>query len=106
MQDDAFCSSFEAAMTTDLLSELRLSLSALARRENVHSSTPWRWCLRGIRGHRLESFNVGGKRFTTTLAYERWIEAINGEPIASGQTARQGEREIDRAEKELDDLGV
>jgi hypothetical protein len=50
---------------TAILAEPRISFPALARREDVHLSTVWRWALRGCKGHRLESFSVGGKKFTT-----------------------------------------
>lgn len=84
----------------------RLSLQQLARREGIHLSTAWRWCLRGIRGHKLESFNIGAKKFTTEGAYARWLAAINGEAITKGVTPRQRERDIDRAERELSKLGI
>lgn len=63
---------------SNLLDEPRITLSALAKRECVHLSTCWRWCLKGCRGERLESFNVGGKKFTTSPAFERWLSRING----------------------------
>ena len=91
---------------TAILTESRISFSALARREGVHISTVWRWCLRGCKGHVLESFSIGGKKFTTLPAYERWVAAINDEPIVNGETPRQRERAIERAEREAEQLGV
>ena len=64
---------------TALLTEQRISLTALAEREGIHPSTVWRWCRIGHKGHRLESFNVGAKVFTTSEAWDRWMNAINGE---------------------------
>jgi hypothetical protein len=40
-----------------------------------HVSTLWRWCLRGCKGVRLDSLCIGGKRFVTATAIERFIEA-------------------------------
>lgn len=60
-----------------LLTEPRLSLSSLARREGVHTATAWRWVTRGVRGQRLESLVIGGKRFTTEAAFSRWVAALN-----------------------------
>jgi hypothetical protein len=60
-----------------LLTEPRISLPDLARREGVHLSTVWRWCRVGCKGIRLEAFMVGGKKFTTLPAYERWILKLN-----------------------------
>lgn len=61
-----------------LFSEPRISINDLAKREHVHPSTCWRWCLRGCRGERLESIVIGGKKFTTLPAFERWLVKING----------------------------
>ncbi len=83
---------------TYLLAEPRISFSELAQRENVHISTVWRWALRGCKGHKLESFNVGGKEFTTLPAYERWLAKINGEALPVGRTPGQREADRQRAE--------
>jgi len=95
-------------MAIDLLSESRISPTKLARREGISPSTPWRWLLRGVKGHKLESFLVGGKRYTTLEAYQRFIVALNagpGErPVA--RTTKQREAAVARAEKELTDAGA
>ena len=39
-----------------------------------HISTVWRWINRGIRGHRLETMHVGGRRYTTEQAITRFLE--------------------------------
>lgn len=41
-----------------------------------HVSTLWRWCQKGCRGVRLESICIGGKRFVTAAAIERFVEAL------------------------------
>ena len=43
--------------------------------QKPHVSTLYRWCLRGCKGVRLESICIGGKRFVTATAIERFIEA-------------------------------
>jgi hypothetical protein len=93
-------------MTADLLTEPRISLTALAHREGVHVSTVWRWCLRGVHGHRLESISIGQRRYTTEPAYRRWVSLVNGEPIVRSETPRQRERSIERAERRAAELGV
>lgn len=40
-------------------------------------STVWRWMLNGVRGHRLASVHVGGRRFVTKAAIKAWLKAIN-----------------------------
>jgi hypothetical protein len=74
-------------MTAALLSEKRISLGDLADREGVHRATVDRWCTRGIKGHKLSSFSLGHKKFTTVPAFERWMVAINGEPVPAGGVA-------------------
>ena len=93
-------------MSIDLLSENRVSLTALARELNVSASTCSRWTLRGIRGHRLECFSLGGRRYTTRESLARFVAATNGERVECGQTPRQRERQIERAERRADELGL
>ena len=93
-------------MPTDLLSESRISLTDLARELGVSVSTAWRWTLRGIRGHRLECFALGGRRYTTRQAFERFITRTNGERLVSGQTPRQREAQVRAAERRAAELGV
>lgn len=93
-------------MPTDLLSEARISLTALAREQRVAVSTVWRWTLRGVRGHRLECFALGGRRYTTREAFARFVARTNGERVVNGQTPRQRKAAIRAAERELDAFGV
>jgi len=88
-----------------LLDEPRISLSALARREVVHVATVSRWCLRGIRGHRLESLNIGGKRFTTLPAYDRWIAAINDGAVVPRNNQERQEC-LQQAKRALREAGL
>lgn len=92
-------------MSIDLLSETRVSLTALARELNLSVSTCWRWDKGGIRGHRLECFSLGGRRYTTREALERFVAATNGESVQA-ETPRQRERQIELAERRADELGV
>ena len=90
----------------DLLSESRITLTDLAKREGVNCCTVWRWANRGVKSIRLETYSRGGRRFTTLPAFERWIAKINGENRPAGRTPRQREADQRRAERELDTLGV
>lgn len=90
-----------------------------------HVSTLWRWCLKGCKGVRLESVCIGGKRFVTVTAIERFVEAstesrserpepscIAAVPVspAAGLAAhvmRHGDRrrqEIESARRRLDEI--
>ena len=91
----------------NLLGESRVSITELARRERVAVSTAWRWVLRGCRGHRLESFAVGGKRYTTDESFARFIAATNGQtPIAPAASAKARQSRIEAAERELSAAGI
>lgn len=54
-----------------------VSFSEVAKRHGVHVGTVWRWYLNGVRGHRLESFLVGGKRRTNWDHVEKFLREIN-----------------------------
>lgn len=66
-------------------------------------ASAWRWVLQGVGGIKLESVLIGGKRFTSTEAIQRFADArtsaANGEPIPT-RTPKQREREIATAERE------
>ncbi len=63
-----------------------MSFSAAAKslpgRPNI--ATLWRWRTHGVRGVKLETILVGGRRYTSQEALERFSERItaaaNGEP--------------------------
>jgi Protein of unknown function (DUF1580) len=61
----------------------------------VHPDTLHRWCLLGVRGIRLESVMVGGRRCTSIEALNRFFQAVtaaaNGDrqPMAGGSRARR-----------------
>jgi len=38
-----------------------------------HYRTLWRWCAKGLRGLRLESVFIGGTRYTTKEAIDRFV---------------------------------
>lgn len=54
-------------------------VAVIAREFDVHVSTVCRWCLRGVRGRRLRSALVGGKRFVRRSDRDDWID-WQGEP--------------------------
>jgi len=50
---------------------------------NPHCSTLIRWALRGVRGIKLESVVVGGRRFTSVEAIRRFIQRLSGDQRAT-----------------------
>jgi hypothetical protein len=69
-----------------------------------HVSTLYRWHLRGIRGIRLETILIGGRRYTSQEALERFFAATtaaaNGAPTPP-RTPKQRQRAIEQAEREI-----
>lgn len=70
--------------------------------------TVWRWMQRGVRGIKLESVVIGGRRYTSRESGQRFIErttsAATGQ--ATGQVSTRRAMALERAERELDDSGV
>jgi hypothetical protein len=69
-----------------------------------HISTLHRWRLRGVRGVKLPTVMVGGRRMVTADELGRFIEAVtcaaDGQPQPV-RTARRREQAIEAAEREL-----
>jgi len=92
-----------------LLKEQRLSLTELAHQEGVSPPTTWRWAMRGTKGIKLESFRVGGRRFTTQEAFARFVEqstAVANGKQPKARTNLQQQDTNDRDERELDRAGI
>ena len=60
------------------LSDL-ITLTQLAKQlpERPHPSTCARWATRGIRGIRLKTYLVGGRRCTTLADFSAWVAATS-----------------------------
>lgn len=95
----------------DVQTEKLLTITETARtlpgRPNV--TTIWRWRNRGVRGVRLETICIGGRRFTSREALARFFAATtaaaDGAPVPA-ETPRRRERAIERAEARAEELGV
>ncbi|MHB9081060.1 MAG: DUF1580 domain-containing protein [Pirellulaceae bacterium] len=74
-----------------------------------HISTVWRWINRGVRGVKLETVMIGGRRFTSREALDRFYAATtaatSGESIPV-RTNRQRTRDIEQARRELAEAGI
>ncbi len=69
-----------------------------------HIGTIFRWMTRGVRGRVLASWLIGGQRFTSRVAIEDFLAALNGSEPPS--ITEERERAIAAAERELDEAGV
>lgn len=86
-------------MTNQIESE-RLTLNAAARRLSVHVSTVWRWYSAGVRGVRLRTHLVGGRRYCTLADLEKFLAMLNA-PVHRDALVRGAQRtdvsdELDR----------
>jgi len=93
----------------NLLEEDRISLTELARREGVNICTVWRWAQRGVKGIKLETFCVGGRRYTTQEAFARFVErstAAANETSASSTSNHDTDRHERLVEKQLEEAGL
>lgn len=91
-----------------LLAESRITLTEAARECGVNVSTVWRWAIRGVRGTKLESFNLGAKRFTTREALKRFSQGCTSaanRATDDHRTNRQRAAEISQAEHECANAG-
>jgi hypothetical protein len=71
-----------------------------------HTSTLIRWALRGLRGVRLETVLIGGRRYTSVEAIERFLARLN-EPatVPVPALSRSRQEHIARANRQLDAEG-
>jgi hypothetical protein len=58
-----------------------------------HISTMIRWALRGVKGTRLETVMVGGRRFTSIEAIQRFLTRLN-EPGALAAQSPSEKRKL------------
>ena len=80
----------KTATLTEMVTD-RLTINQLARREGVHVATPWRWMLSGVRGIRLHSIRVGGRRFVTEADWFEFAAKLNADLIDTPQTPPRSE---------------
>jgi len=98
------------ALTSPLFDETLIPLKAACRlvpgrsAKGIAVTTIYRWALRGCRGTRLQTAMVGGQRYTSHEALDRFFAAINRP--ASGQISSMGRQRQDRVEAALDSEGL
>jgi len=78
-------------------------MSHAARLAKVHVATIWRWYLHGVRGRKLPTRLVGGRRYVFSADLDAFLEANDSGPRAPETNA---DRRADDAGKLLDAQGV
>ena len=86
----------------------RFKVREAAQALDKHTSTLFRWNLRGVRGHRLRMVLIGGQRYVLRRDLIAFLRAINDEAAAPPAARRSTNREdeIARAEAELTEAGI
>ena len=82
--------------------------------KKVSISTVWRWAMHGCRGIRLETVVIGGGRFTSREAVQRFAERLSeartgGDQLGSvvgRRTAAQRQRQSAEAGRRLETMGA
>ena len=75
--------------------------------KSVHVATLHRWAANGAQGVKLETVKIGGIRFTSVQALERFVEACTaGNSEAPVRTSKARQRDIDKADRELVKAGI
>ena len=88
----------------DTTSECLQSLADVARQLGKHIATIYRWTTTGVRGVVLETIQVGGARYTSREALQRFCERLTtGAPVAAPV---QPTTRSERAARELESYGV
>ncbi|HUY35471.1 MAG TPA: DUF1580 domain-containing protein [Pirellulales bacterium] len=91
----------------DLLNEETIDLAAVARSlpGKPHPATVWRWYRNGLRGQRLETIVVGGRRYTSREALARFVAATTAareaDPAAGDVAAIAAARDDVHVDRDL-----
>lgn len=98
-------------MSIDFDSENIITLAEACRRvppDGVSTATMARWIQRGVRGVKLETIVIGGRRLTSVESLSRFFTAQNATdaPSAPVITATQRRRQSEAARTELEKMGV
>lgn len=76
----------------------------------IHIATCWRWIQRGCRGVKLETLLIGGKRFSSLEALQRFAEtttiAADGTSTIRASTPSARRKAHEKACRELDEAGI
>lgn len=96
-------------ITHDQLLDFGSAAKLLPSESRPSYTTWWRWCRRGIRGVKLETVLLGGRRFTTADAMKTFVTALTSGGSGHRPTTSEPRlaRRSDRGtETELRMLGI
>jgi len=102
-------------MAIDALNEELLTFGQAARRARPKDSRPaapstiWRWHSKGIAGVRLETVCLGGTRYTSSEALQRFFDAVTqarDEQCSTEDTPSESRTRSQRTARRLQELGL
>jgi hypothetical protein len=90
-------------MSIDLQNETLLTFSEASARVpgRVSVQTLHRWRLRGVRGVKLESCKVGGKRITSAEALQRFSDRLSGDDVPQSSAGHSRLRRQERLDAKM-----
>ena len=88
------------------LSEAAKRLPAKNSGRRLHVAALYRWASNGCRGVVLETIHVGGQRYTSMDALQRFLDEVTQRARASGAPRRSVDVRARRAEIERTEAGV
>lgn len=74
------------------LAELAKKLPGRKPGKHIASSTLWRWCTKGVKGHRMPSIALGGTRATTLAAAQQFIDRLTELSAGAAPTLTASQR--------------
>ncbi len=78
-----------------------------AKGKKLNVSTVYRWMQTGLRGHRLEFICIGGTRFTSHEALNRFFHRVTDATTGNASTTqRSNAKSAKQAADELDKIGL
>jgi hypothetical protein len=99
-------------VTIDIQNEELLTLKQAAQflPNRPHIATLIRWWQRGCRGVKLTTILIGGQRYTSKEALQRFIEqttaAADGAPAPRAESSKAREKRLAKVEAELSAAGI
>ncbi len=89
----------------DVNEEKPFSFSTISKRHPIHPSVPtlWRWALHGLQGIQLETVKIGGRRYTSFEAIDRFSARLTGLRSPEGPNASvRRQQEMARAAEQTE----
>ena len=89
-------------MSSNFLDSERYTFGQIASMLNVHPATIWRWVLHGVRGRKLPSIFIGGRRWVLKSDLDEFLTPQSAEAAREDRQTVQA----DAVGKALDAYGI